>query len=430
MADNVNKWLYGVMLSLAAGFFVPGCEKLPTAYKPSNGNQSPIAIKTDKPPLQDGTCLQLKRNMNTVLADAKKWDMLAKSTMDMEERLGKVVDTIKDENSIEAIYIANLQMAVLALSKEVNNANEALNLLADNPENHKAEKIAVAGQMKGHVKILADSLNKLNKLELNKCLNEAEKNGEPGQTTPSEPQSDINALSTRVNALETETAKLAQRFWNMPDAILSILVAFISTWLAMAVLFAKLRQARKEAKDSLKNKESMEQDIIHLKNKLSSYEDSLKAINGSLASIQQSMAVTVGKRPTTGKKTLTPPTQPAEFALTQRNPPPHQAYAYSPAPDHENNFDARQFSEQMTRDVLYKLCFIGGGHSAEFEFINQADIVKSALRYPRDLLFSACENDNDYDLDAKQLITVAKGEAIRQGDKWHITQKAKIRYDV
>lgn len=108
----------------------------------------------------------------------------------------------------------------------------------------------------------------------------------------------------------------------------------------------------------------------------------------------------------------------------------HHPVYFSVAPDIKNNFNAKLFAHKLTGDAMYKIAPIGNSKVAvEFELIDSPDSVSRGLLEPESLLFRACENENPFSRNATKIITVAKGRAIKQGDKWHITQQAKIRFE-
>jgi hypothetical protein len=104
---------------------------------------------------------------------------------------------------------------------------------------------------------------------------------------------------------------------------------------------------------------------------------------------------------------------------------------FAPTPDSNSCFHTKYFSEHITSDIFYKISLAtNGSNMAEFELINQPNIVIAAIRYPEDMLFRACDNENDFKHDATKIITAKKGTASKHGDKWLIINKAKIRYEV
>lgn len=103
---------------------------------------------------------------------------------------------------------------------------------------------------------------------------------------------------------------------------------------------------------------------------------------------------------------------------------------YMPTPIDEKVFDIRGKSDvfQPTR-TLYKFLVHKSGNRAEFEFHSDDMGVRDAVNYPQRYITPVCEPQNSLNQNSKKIITVQKGTAENQGDKWIVTQKAKIRYE-
>ncbi len=66
---------------------------------------------------------------------------------------------------------------------------------------------------------------------------------------------------------------------------------------------------------------------------------------------------------------------------------------------------------------------------AEFELSYSADMLGRILNGVEIYIEPACESVNDLDFGALMITNLERGIAVKEGNHWKITQKAKIRYD-
>lgn len=307
----------------------------------------------------------------------------------------------------------------------------------------KAEKLMDLGKLKIYGQKLVGTFSKASKAKRTDCLENAGKGDANGKLNPSE--QDLQKISNDLASLQTQLNWLVSQ--TKPDNGFVIFVAFVLTWVGMLALAFLIWKGKKKGMDAIKKdirtingnisdlitknnrQEGGNNPVVYPSHQHKGIEDTLRVLEKRIALLE-----TIPKPNNAGQVHDVPLKADSDGRLGLDKPsqlPTGLVTAiYSPAPDQEDNFDDGKFSGQITRDVLYEI-FIGpDSDNAEFEFINQADIVNSALRYPKDLLFGACENINAFTQEAVEIITVKKGEAVRQGGKWHVTKKAKIRYEI
>ncbi|WP_367752449.1 hypothetical protein [Flavobacterium sp. WC2430] len=104
---------------------------------------------------------------------------------------------------------------------------------------------------------------------------------------------------------------------------------------------------------------------------------------------------------------------------------------FMPAPSSEGDFDISNSSDIFKETVtLYKF-FIhkNNPEKADFEFYSDAIGIKNAVNYPDKYLESVCNIYSGYNPNTKKIITETKGTAQKNGDKWVVNSKAKIKYE-
>ena len=66
--------------------------------------------------------------------------------------------------------------------------------------------------------------------------------------------------------------------------------------------------------------------------------------------------------------------------------------------------------------------------TASFEFWNNPDAIKYAIDKPYSHIEPACDSLNVHNSYANQIVTVEKGQAVLEDNKWIVKTKAKIKY--
>lgn len=113
--------------------------------------------------------------------------------------------------------------------------------------------------------------------------------------------------------------------------------------------------------------------------------------------------------------------------------PPLKEVFYMPTPNQDGSFESSSQTSHFKPTVsLYKFSISSVDLSvSEFEFSSDEFGVKDAVNYPQTYLDPVCEAINAVNQHAKRIITVKKGIAKKEGDKWMVSpeNKARIRYE-
>ncbi|MEK6824095.1 MAG: hypothetical protein AABY06_03610 [Nanoarchaeota archaeon] len=108
---------------------------------------------------------------------------------------------------------------------------------------------------------------------------------------------------------------------------------------------------------------------------------------------------------------------------------PNKNEFYFPKPNWaDGNFNdiekTNLFKEEKS---LYKFTIISK-NKANFSLVNNNDALERALKFPAISIENVCNNENAYNLHAKEIITTEPGIVEKEGDIWKVTKRAKIKY--
>lgn len=105
-------------------------------------------------------------------------------------------------------------------------------------------------------------------------------------------------------------------------------------------------------------------------------------------------------------------------------------YMATPSADKEFHIKSKSETFRPTQS-LYKFFVDKSGEKGEFEFYSDERGLKESTNSPHIYIEPVCEAQNAHNPNAKRIITIAngRGKAEKQGDKWIVTQKAKIKYE-
>lgn len=103
-------------------------------------------------------------------------------------------------------------------------------------------------------------------------------------------------------------------------------------------------------------------------------------------------------------------------------------YFKSPISDgtfrNEHQSDVIEFATTM-----FKFEFIKDEKRAKFEFCGDEKVISYAINFSEENIEKVCDYNNSINNFKSQIITIVPGVAELQGDKWIVTQKAKIKFD-
>lgn len=105
-------------------------------------------------------------------------------------------------------------------------------------------------------------------------------------------------------------------------------------------------------------------------------------------------------------------------------------YVYPPSED--GHFDDEKTTHFEATETPYKLSLYEekdeSGNDGEFEFVNDENSYQSFTVQYNEIIEPVCKELNKENSSTERIITVEKGKIRKDGDKWVVTKKAKIRY--
>ena len=93
----------------------------------------------------------------------------------------------------------------------------------------------------------------------------------------------------------------------------------------------------------------------------------------------------------------------------------------------EDYFDNTYISDSPT-NTIYKF-FKVNQNNAEFEIHTLSTSISDIITNRQTSIIPACDEKNSPPLNVSKIITVTKGQAKLDGNKWKITKKALIKYE-
>ncbi len=114
--------------------------------------------------------------------------------------------------------------------------------------------------------------------------------------------------------------------------------------------------------------------------------------------------------------------------------PDEEEEYYLSTPNSDGTFNASSMSQLFRPSASvykFKVTESNGKEWAEFTVANDYDAVQDALSSPSSYLDPVCESVNTYFPEAKRIVNVQPGRAMKRGDKWVVKpeHKASIRYE-
>jgi uncharacterized protein YoxC len=210
---------------------------------------------------------------------------------------------------------------------------------------------------------------------------------------------------------------------NIPSIALTFLL-FIITFIFVSIknknLIATVDNSNKEISE-LKKQVSILSNSTELKgqtNRLSSISQDIEDIKDDLISIHKR----VNERSvTTQKETFQYPQKQVEEV--------YEEYFFSNPTSNGDFTDAYKKKNYIPNESIYRFLVHKNGTNASFTFIDEEAAIKTAIRIASSYIEPVCENVNPRNPSAKSIITVEQGIAVKEGNVWKVTKKAKIRYE-
>lgn len=101
---------------------------------------------------------------------------------------------------------------------------------------------------------------------------------------------------------------------------------------------------------------------------------------------------------------------------------------YCTEPRDGEAFDSKNLSERFIETESVFVFHLKNSNTAEFRVITDPDTMGRAIKYKKELLDTACDSLNS-SINSRRVITTEPGIAIKQGDRWIIKSKAKIKFE-
>lgn len=205
--------------------------------------------------------------------------------------------------------------------------------------------------------------------------------------------------------------------------ILAVLLSIISTVLTGLFYFllkkknVKLEKELSSVKKLQNNFNKNCNNILitrkEFSHKISSIEDKISDLNKSIEELQVNNSTNYS-HPNNLQSSNIPKIEKVDFLYTS----------------YPKNGVFSSVSKEKTDNIgFYKFSIKDENNMVEFEFNSDGEYFSNAMYNPESFLNPACTALNQYNKDAKKIVTVKKGIAIKEGDKWVVQQKAEIRYE-
>jgi uncharacterized coiled-coil protein SlyX len=102
---------------------------------------------------------------------------------------------------------------------------------------------------------------------------------------------------------------------------------------------------------------------------------------------------------------------------------------YMSTPNKDGSFWDRNSRQELDPTAsCYKFTETAPG-TAEFVTVDSSTFFQLAFKNPDYIIDPVCDSRDALTSDRKRIITVTPGKAQKNGDKWNVTTKAKIRYE-
>ncbi len=101
---------------------------------------------------------------------------------------------------------------------------------------------------------------------------------------------------------------------------------------------------------------------------------------------------------------------------------------YCTEPRDGEAFDSKNLSERFIETESVFVFHLKNSNTAEFRVITDPDTMGRAIKYKKELLDTACDSLNS-SINTRRIITKEPGIATRNGDRWIIKSKAKIKFE-
>lgn len=156
-------------------------------------------------------------------------------------------------------------------------------------------------------------------------------------------------------------------------------------------------------------------EVDKLAHKIEKIEKDIELLNETIQSYHKRLAELVEEK----MKFLNPP------APNEATP---QIF-FMPAPSENGVFkDASKIESFNPSVVMYKFNLIRKDE-ARFSFNADEVLRRDAINSPYRYLEPVCEIENPYHQNPRGVKTITEGKAVREGESWKITQKARIKYE-
>ena len=100
---------------------------------------------------------------------------------------------------------------------------------------------------------------------------------------------------------------------------------------------------------------------------------------------------------------------------------------YSVEPRDGVSFNEAGFTDDFVATESVYFIELQNDNLAHFNLVNDMDTMGRAIKYKKELIDMACES-NSASIGSKSIVTEKPGVALKDGNKWMIKQKAKIKF--
>jgi hypothetical protein len=234
-----------------------------------------------------------------------------------------------------------------------------------------------------------------------------------------------DSLFQEINGIKNHDIKVFQPNYISISVDLLILVLIIAAFIKLNTRLSRQRNEIEKIKDNLLSSAQNRTNSSH--NTDDRYSHSINLLKKEMSEITAEFSRI--KQPADKKSTKDTYQQKAEVDrnVVVFNEASKEFFMGVP---YENSFTVNSKSETyLLGKAMYKFLIGNTQSEADFEFISDSETIKYIQNNNLEIVRPACVLENSPTQNTIKVVTVKKGKARFQEDKWVIIEKAKIRFE-
>ncbi len=235
-------------------------------------------------------------------------------------------------------------------------------------------------------------------------------------------------LTKEIDSLSKKLEENNRPFAIQVDAINVPSIALTFLLFLITLIFVSMKNNKLTSLLKLTNKEISElkkqvlalsnsTELKELRNRFTSISEDIKNIKDDLNNIDTRM----NQSSVTGNKHNESYPQ----KVLKEN---YDEYFFSSPTSNGDFTDTYKKKTYIPNESTYRFLINKTGTDAKFSFIDDEAAIKTAIRIASSYIEPVCENINPRNPSAKSIKTVTPGTAVKEGNIWKVTKKAKIEY--